>query len=94
MSDSESDTGSRARDSGKCRLGTDNYLEWAVRMQAKLIRKELWSVVEPDGEDELPEETPVAAAGTAADATVAEAAKAPAVKTSSRTAEACPNDRP
>lgn len=80
MSDSESDTGSRARDSGKCRLGTDNYLEWAVRMQAKLIRKELWSVVEPDGEDELPEETPVAAAGTAADATVAEAAKAPAVK--------------
>lgn len=44
MSDSESEKGRHSRG---FRLGTDNYLEWAVRMQAKLIRKDLWSVVEP-----------------------------------------------
>lgn len=32
-----------------CRLGTRNYSEWAVRTRALLVRKDLWSVVDPNG---------------------------------------------
>lgn len=76
MSDTESNSDSRTDD--KCRLGSKNYLEWAMRMKAKLIRKDLWSVVQPGGDDTA-EETPVAASGTTSDAT-AEGTTVPAVK--------------
>ena len=34
------------------RLGTQNYLEWALRMEAKLIRRGVWSVVKPVAPEE------------------------------------------
>lgn len=40
--------GNNSLTSRACRLGTGNYSEWAVRMEALLVRKDLWSVVDPE----------------------------------------------
>lgn len=45
MSDLDGNNSQRSR---ACRLGTGNYSEWAVRMEALLVRKDLWSVVDPE----------------------------------------------
>lgn len=48
MSDSETESKKGSHD--RCRLNTGNYSEWAIRMEALLIRKDLWDVVEPEEE--------------------------------------------
>ena len=48
MSDSETESKKGSRD--RCWLNTGNYSEWAIRMEALLIRKDLWDVVEPEEE--------------------------------------------